>query len=80
MPVRELHNIIVSDTNYGGIKDARDKYDNIIISGSKMRSLLPPQLKEMSARYKVICGCESCIYAKIIHSSLISWRDRYLKI
>ena len=44
-----------------------------------MRSLLLPQLKQISARYKVMCGCEYCIYAKIIHSSLLSWRDRYLK-
>ena len=33
----------------------------------------------MSARYKVVCGCECCISSKSIHSSLISWRDRYLK-
>ena len=33
----------------------------------------------MSARYKVMCGCECCIYDKIIHSSLLSWRGRYLK-
>ena len=33
----------------------------------------------MSTRYKVMCGCECCISAKSIHSSLISWRDRYLK-
>ena len=28
---RELYNILVSDPNDGGIKDARDKDDNIII-------------------------------------------------
>ena len=33
----------------------------------------------MPARYKVICGRECCIYAKSINSSLLSWRDRYLK-
>ena len=33
----------------------------------------------MSARYKVMCGCEYCIYAKSIHSSLLSWCDNYLK-
>ena len=33
----------------------------------------------MSARYKVVCGCECCIYANSIHSSLLSWHDRYLK-
>ena len=33
----------------------------------------------MSARYKIMCGCECCISAKSIHSSLLSWRGRYLK-
>ena len=33
----------------------------------------------MSAWYKVMCGCEYCIYDKSIHSSLLSWHDRYLK-
>ena len=33
----------------------------------------------MSARYKVMCGCECCIYAKSIHSPSIYSRDRYLK-
>ena len=33
----------------------------------------------MSARYKVMCGCECCISAKSIHSSLLSWCDSYLK-
>ena len=40
---------------------------------------MPPQLKQMSARYKIMCGCECCISAKNIHSSLLSWRGRYLK-
>ena len=77
--VREMHNSLVSDPNNGGLKYARDEDDNIIISDSTLRSLLPPQLKQISARYKVMCGCECCISDKIIHSSLISWSDRYLK-
>ena len=77
--VRELHNSLVSDPNDGGLKDARDEDGKIIISDSTLHSLLPPQLKQMSARYKVMCDCECCIYAKSIHSSLLSWRDRYLK-
>ena len=77
--VRELHNSLVSDPNGGGIKDARDEYDNIIISDSTLSSLFSINLKQMSAQYKVMCGCEYYIYAKIIHSSLLSWRDRYLK-
>ena len=79
MSLRELRNSVVSDNNYGGIKYSRDEDDNIIISDSTLRSLLPPQLRQMSARYKVMCGCEFCICAKSIHSSLLSWSDRYLK-
>ena len=79
MSVRELHNSLVSDPNYYGIKDARDEDGKIIISDSTLRSLLLPQLKQMSARYKIMCGCECCIYDQSIHSSLLSWRDRYLK-
>ena len=37
---RELHNYLVSATIYGGLKEARDEYDNIIISDSTSRSLL----------------------------------------
>ena len=76
MSVREQHNGLVSDPNYGGLKDARDENSKIIISDYTLRSLLPPQLKQMSARYKVMCGCECCISAKSIHSSFLSWRDR----
>ena len=77
--VRELHNSLVSDPNDGGLKDYRDEDGKIIISDSTLCSLLPPKLKQISARYKIICGCECCISDKIIHSSLLSWHDRYLK-
>ena len=50
MSVRELHNSLASDPNDGGIKDARDKDDNVIISDYTLISLLTPQLKQMSAR------------------------------
>ena len=66
--VIELHNSLLSDHNNGGIKYARDKYDNIIISDSTLRSQFTPQFKKMSARYKVMCGRECCIYDKSIHS------------
>ena len=67
MSVRELHNSFVGDTNSGGLKYSRDEDDNIIIFDSTLRSLLPPQLKQVSARYKIMCGCECCISAKSIH-------------
>ena len=75
--IRELHNILVSDPNDGGLKDARDEDGNIIICDSTIHLLLPPQLKKMSARYNIMSGCECCISAKSIHSTFLSWRDRY---
>ena len=41
--VRELHETLVSATIYGGLKEARDQDDNIIICYSTLRSLLPHQ-------------------------------------
>ena len=45
--VRELHNNLVSDAENCGLKEARDEYDNTIISDYTLRSLLPPQLKKI---------------------------------
>ena len=42
--VRELHNSLGSDPEDGGIKEAIDAENNIIISDSTLRSLLSPQL------------------------------------
>ena len=50
----ELHNSLVSDPHDGGMKDARDEDGKIIISDSTLRSLLLPQLKQISAQYKVM--------------------------
>ena len=69
----------MSDPNDGGLKDAKDENSKIIISDSTLCSLLPPQLKQMSARYEIMFGCECCISAKSIHSLMLSWRDSYLK-
>ena len=68
---RELHNSMVIPPEDGVIKEARDADNNIIISDSTLLSIVPAQLKKMSTRYKVMCGCECCISANIIHSSLL---------
>ena len=61
------------------LKQTRDSEDDIIISDSILRNTIPPQLKNMTAQYKVMCGCECCIYSKRMHSSLITWRDCHIK-
>ena len=77
--VRELHNSMVIPLEEGVLKEARYTDNNIIISDSTLRSIIPPHIKNMYARYKVICSCEFCISAKIIHSELLSCSDSYLK-
>ena len=39
-----------------GLKEARDAEDNAIISYSTLRNILTPQLNNMTAVYKVMCG------------------------
>ena len=61
----------------GGLKEARDIENNIIIRDYTLLSIITHQIRKMSACYKVIRGCECCIYAKSIHSELLSRRDCY---
>ena len=44
-----------------------------------LRNILPPQVKNMTYKYKFRCGCECCIAAKSLNSSLLTWRDRHMK-
>ena len=55
--VRELHNSLVSYPNYSVLNDALDEGGKIIISDATLRSLLPPQLKQMCVRYNIMCSC-----------------------
>ena len=59
--IRELHNNLVSDSDNGGIKEARDEDDNIFISDYTLRSLLPPQLKKCR-QYTRSCVVENVAY------------------
>ena len=40
---------MVSPIEEGGIKEAREKYSNIIISDTTLRNILPPQVKKMTS-------------------------------
>ena len=77
--VREIHNSMVSRPEVDGLKEARDEENNIIISDSTLRNILPPQLKNMTYQYNVMCGCECCISVKIMHSSLLLWHEQFFK-
>ena len=76
---QELHNKMVSTLEEGGLKEARDEENNIIIRNHTLCNILPTKLKNMYSRYKDMCDCECCIYTKMIYYSLISLRDCYLR-
>ena len=59
--VRELNNNLVSATIFGGLKEARDEYYNIIISDYTLRSLLPPQFK------KNVVKVQSHVWLQMLH-------------
>ena len=77
--VREIHNSMVIPLEEGGLKEARNAYNNIIISDSALRNILPPQLNKMTDQYKAICSCECFISAKSIHYLLLTLCDCCLK-
>ena len=77
--VRELHNDLLSDDNLVGLKNARDCNGNPLISDNKLRLLLPPHLRMMSDRYKIMCGCETCTQMYNLHSSYNRYVHRLVK-
>ena len=50
----------------------------MIISESALHYLIPTQVKKMSKRHKVMCGCEVCIAAKGMHESLLAYRKKQI--
>ena len=69
--VIELHDNLFRYTKYGGLKEARDEYDNIIISESKLCSLLPPQFffNRQDAR--------SCVVVNVAYLTKVCIRHYY---
>ena len=49
---------MASPPEEGGLEEATYSDNNIIIRNSTLRNIIPTQLRNMSAHYKVMCGCE----------------------
>ena len=69
--IRELHNNLVIATKDGGIKEARDEDDNIIISDSTLRSLLPTQFR------KTLQDTRLCLVANVAYLPKVYIHDYY---
>ncbi|OEU12086.1 hypothetical protein FRACYDRAFT_244336 [Fragilariopsis cylindrus CCMP1102] len=82
IPVRELHNDLLDADPLIGLASVRDCAGNILISDTKLRAMLPPHLRMMSDRYKIMCGCETCIQMYNLQQSynrFIGYRIKELK-
>ena len=77
--VREIHNSMVITPEEGGLKEARDAENNIIISDSTLRNILPRKINNTTSQYKVMFSCECFISYKSMNSSLLTWHNCCLK-
>ena len=73
--MQQLHNDLIASPDYGGLLGFRhvDKND-LIISDTMLRYLVPPQLCTMTDHHKIICGCAICNTSKYFQEFLNTWR------
>ena len=73
--VRELHDDLIGPPPKG-LPSVYDPISNqLLVSESTLRAMLPPQLRRMTNAQKDICGCECCISTKLLHQALLQFRS-----
>ena len=70
---------MASTLEKGRTEEEQDAENNIIIIDSTVRKIIKTQLKNMSSCYKVICWCECCIAAKIMHYYFLTCFHNHMK-
>ena len=79
--MRQQHNELIASPRDGGLVGARHPEKNdVIISDTMLRSLVPPQLLPMTYIHKMMRGCAICNTFKYMQESLNVWRRKQLKI
>jgi hypothetical protein len=78
--MRQLHNELIATPDKGGLLGARHEETNdVIISDTMLRSLVPPELRPMTDSHKIMCGCTTCNTSKYLQTSLNAWRRKHMK-
>ena len=78
VPIRELHNDMIKDTNSGGLHGAVVD-GKAIMSDTELRRQLKrllPELRKATLRHKKMCGCENCIGISYVHDALNQYQLR----
>ena len=78
--MQQFHNELIASPDYGSLVGARNAITNdVIISDTMLRSLVPPQLRPMTDNHKMMCGCAICNTSKYMQESVNAWRRKQLK-
>jgi hypothetical protein len=81
VPVRELHNALEGD---GSLEEAIDASTSTpIIYDTTLRLIIKKEileLRRMSTRHKIMCGCEICIIVRSHQKTLNAWRRRKIRM
>ena len=72
--IRELHNEMIEQ-----LPEATDAEGNVLISDTKLRQIMPPEVKRMSNRYKVMCGCIDCLSIQYYQSDYNRFKNSLMK-
>ena len=66
--MHKLHNDLL-EKSLSGFPDVYDENGSIIISDTALRDFLSPNVKELTRKYKEICGYEVCILMNCFQNS-----------
>ena len=72
--IRELHNDMLEQ-----LPEVKDAEGNVLISDTKLRQIMPPEVKRMSDRYKVMCGCIDCLSIQYYQSDYNRFNNSFRK-
>ena len=72
--VRDLYHDLLKPPPVGLSDVYCSSTNNIIISETYLRNILPPQLRPITFAQKQLCGCEVCTIMRMVHTSLIRFR------
>ena len=70
---------MIKPVREGGLEGTIDDDGEQFVSDTMLRHLLPTNMRRMTERHKMMCGCEVCITPKRLQLTLNSWRQRFLK-
>ena len=77
---REIFNDMRKPVSEGGLNLLETKEGVLDLSFRSFGKCIPDNLKCMTQSQKVMLGCETCIDAATMHSALMEFRNRCLKI